>query len=428
MDEFPDMVEGVTISERDIGELHVLKAYPGHEWLAPLAERVLIQWRRLTFYEHPDASSRFIAPDQIADPVLVNELRRITRNEKPKSVLKKFLMFAENGAYFSERCFHTVDTSIQPRLLKQNILLDACAGFDKRYEVSDKYNVWHQPKHFEYSRSTLFHYPVNTSKKALGEYVAFFEQALGLVSVDGHKVLFIVDKERKETLEQVILSHYGSYGHTMEDIQAALNCTLAVDYFSNLVGRNEYRDFSKVVVLKTPNSPYVSYVQNAMYYTSVRPSDIRKWIEEDVQDMRDMMVAVELYQGVKRINRDNSKDAEYHIFSANEVAVQKVRDEMPGIKYERIDMRVKKRVYNMTSRSAKSVNRERMDQIRGFLLEQQEQGVSQIRKKSMVESLEIPKKSLAPLLLDLEKEGFLAVHGIKNEGQKLILDAKRIVA
>ena len=149
-----------------------------------------------------------------------------TKRTEHGELLFKFQQILNNGAYYYEGGFHTFDSTPKFVMLDCNIILDANAEFDYRYSLSAKFSVIKQPKIYDYSQAEFYHYDLNTSKKALKNYINLTEKALEQVNLkDSSGLLFITEQGQKEKVEKGIEAYFND---TLEGIQETLGMPISV--------------------------------------------------------------------------------------------------------------------------------------------------------------------------------------------------------
>ncbi|MGO4275462.1 hypothetical protein AB4Z22_37450, partial [Paenibacillus sp. TAF58] len=110
---------------------------------------------------------------------------------------------------------------------------------------------------------------------------------------------------------------------------------IVVDYFGNLIGVNKYREFDTVVLAKTPNYDYLTYALTYLFYQSKNnlpiDSHIKLFDHKEIEEIRRTTVAGEMYQAIKRINRDNSRSAKMYVITDYQEAMNMVINELHNI-------------------------------------------------------------------------------------------------
>lgn len=238
--------------------------------------------------------------------------------------------------------------------LSNNLILDANAGIDRRYFYAPDIVVECPPKIIDHSDTTLYQIDFNTSKNNLNSYgKSFFRKVCKLIT-DKHglddKTLIVIHYPH----EWQTVNCLKELGHT--DIGIGDKYTdekIAVAHFGAIIGQNYWRDFNKVWVIATPNFPYEVY---PLQWAFFKGSPIRNHSLEmgrttqgysfrnaDFEDIRLGSVPSEIYQAIKRINREGRLKSEIYIVNDKLDVVQKVIAQLKNVKVgETIPLDVKK--------------------------------------------------------------------------------------
>jgi hypothetical protein len=378
IDEYPDLVERITLTINDVCELWGKSIENNH--LENLA--YLLRKKR---YECM-SNSKQCKMQYIDFGEKEFELyKRIfsQRSEKIAEIigeplLEKLQQILSNGCYFYESAFHTFNNQLKLHTLKNNIILDANGSFDYRYRLSSQFIVKETVKFYDYSTSTLQHFKVKTDKTALKKQINLAEKTFEKISLENkNKTLIVTDKDNTEKVERKVSGYLSQLGFSKEEIDKRVS----IDYFGNLIGVNTYRDFETVVVLKTPFFDYLSYALTYLYFQSKddkKMEDISVFQNADVESIRKTVVGGEIYQAIKRINRDNSQFAQMIVCTDYQEAIDVVVGQLPNIKYESDSVEVNKlKVDELPGNSAIA----RVAKAEKFLLEQMDAGVEKVQKK-----------------------------------------------
>lgn len=420
IDEYPDLLEKISILPIDIGILWMEAIqYPEIEEIAILLRKIVkgqdgkkLKKNKMVFYS-------FESPEyEKQKKGISNVLARMSG--RSLEVLQKCQQLLINGGYLFEGAFHTyVNNDFQ--FCRNNIILDANAEFDYRYEMSDKFIVRNQAKVFEYSKSTFIHYDVNTTKKALAKYVNFSDKVLEDIDFEKRKgILFITDKDNQKEIENSILQNFSHIGESMEEIERVLGCKISVDYYGNIIGVNSYREYDTVVIAKTPHYDYLTYALTYLYYYSsdqqaIEYIDVFK--HPEVEAIRKSVVAGEIYQAIKRINRANHFCANIYVFSDYQEAIDVVLQQLPKIPNTKtaFDIEMRRKQYDGESRHENSM----ATKVQEMLIKVMKDGRESITKKELREILGIEDKFYFSKILTKLKP-FLEQHKIQSVVQKLI--------
>lgn len=428
VDEYPDLLEKVTLSEGDIGLLWMINYKYRRDDLENLASRLREKFSQCTIQREGKKGNQMVfvdfnEPEFQSIKNTIPELLKMVTDKRDEDLLLKVLQVLQNGCLFYEKTFHTFDNQFQFKLLKNNILLDA-NGFDYRYTLSNKFIVKKQPKYFKYNHSTFHHYEVNTSKKGLSKQINLPEKAFEVIAYLGkEKTLFVTDKENKPIIEKEIVDYLISIGYVEADVNAMLNDTICIDYFGNIIGVNTYRDFANVVVLKTPNYDYLSYALTYLYYQKIdghKVGSIDVFKHEVVESIRKTAVAGEIYQAIKRVNRDNSRSSNMYVFTANQDVVDIVLAQLPGIQYKKEKLAVNKKKQQTTKNI--TVFQKQGEEAKQIILDAMNRGIASLRKQEVRELIGISYESRGNFTRVLGAiQPFLEAHDFRSTKREIIL-------
>jgi hypothetical protein len=426
IDEYPDLLERVALSEGDIGFLWMINYKYRSDALENLACGLREKISQYIIQREEKKGNQMVfvnfnEPQFLSIKNAIPELLKVVTDKGDEAMLLKVIQILTNGAFFYEKTFHTFDNQIKLKLLKNNILLDA-NGFDYRYNLSNKFIVKSQPKFFKYNHSTFYHYEVNTSKKGLSKQINLPEKALEVIaSLGKEKTLFVTDKENKPKLEEKIADYLVSVGWEEAEIKEMLNESLRIDYFGNIIGVNTYKDFDNVVVLKTPNFDYLSYALTYFYFQKMdgKPiEDIDVFRNDIVEKIRNTAIAGEIYQAVKRVNRDNTRSSKIYVFTANQDAVDIVLTQLPGIQYKNDKLTVNKKKEQSTKNI--TVFQKQIEEAKQILMDAKSRGVTALRKQEIRELIGISYESRGNFTRILDAiQPFLETHDFKSEKREI---------
>ncbi|PWV97401.1 hypothetical protein DFQ01_12144 [Paenibacillus cellulosilyticus] len=255
-------------------------------------------------------------------------------------------------------------TSYDPRIvrwgLRNNIILDANGNFDMRYSFDDTVTVDNQAPVINHDNWTIHHIPYNSSKSSIRRTADYHSRLMELVlerKKPDDKTLIVTQKEFETKLQAAL-------GNDDPDVQIA--------YFGNIIGKNDWRDFNQVWIVSNAIIPMEVYSLYWLMSTreefQERSIDIvlhkRKkgkvsFKDQRFEDIRMGHLVGEIYQAVKRINRDNNHTAEIFIVNNDPDITEALERHMPGIRRgETIDLDV---AQNMTSKETKETEADRLE-------------------------------------------------------------------
>ncbi len=260
----------------------------------------------------------------LTDPGRLETLKKFTKGLR--------VLYTSQCLYNGER-IATLDTTIERWTLKNNIILDANGIIDKQYKFDTGIKVDRQKPIIDHSNWTLHQVPFNASMRNIGRTENFFEK-----------------------ITQSIVGHKGSHNKTLvvtqlrfeDTVRDSLNIlgaeNIEVAHHGAIIGKNYWRDFDQVWVITNPTYRMETYPllwqaatrlplgRKNLQMTSVKGVKGRfSFRNREFEQMRVSKVVSELYQSIKRINRDNIKKSEVFIVTADNAVIEKLLPYLPGI-------------------------------------------------------------------------------------------------
>lgn len=284
----------------------------------------------------------------LAEIKLENE---ITKEEKKKLTDFFKVMKLNNNCtgYIECNSFYFADNSIKYWTLDKTIMLDASSQLNP-YD-KDKFTMMNQSKVLDHCNWTIYATKDNTTKSGKSKMVNFAEVVNEKINAIGDDTtLYIGSKSDEEVI----------------------NCE-NINHFGNLTGSNDYKELSNVVVGHTPQIPYSSIIVQYLYYYNKTQSDFDKTFkvvkintktdntyvfrfkDSRFETMRVNSIANEIYQGIKRVNRDMSKDSNVILLQHDVKVINKVIGLMKGVNIVDIP-----NLIEVTEREKKETNADRL--------------------------------------------------------------------
>lgn len=262
--------------------------------------------------------------------------------------------FYNNIVLLYGNSLYAYDNNIKYWRLENNIILDANGGFNKIYKISNMFKCTNQSKISDHHWWDLFICPLATSKNAKKKYLNFYEKIKSFILEnvgENDKALVVGNKIDEDKLDfitkNVSMNHYG-----------------------NLIGRNDYLDCNVMLSIHTPNIPYYVHILKYIYYggnyqnldTSLcNRNNVMCFRDKDLESIRLTYLAGEIYQAVKRINRNmevKEKDTKVFIFTNDSQAINLVIKELKNCNFRDFKIEVEKnkkdKTYDSTTRNVNS--------------------------------------------------------------------------
>jgi hypothetical protein len=283
------------------------------------------------------------------------DIERLSEFKKKVSANRNAIMFPNlvmeylDGLKTLSRChcYHyggritAYDERIKLWGLKNNIVLDANAGIDKRYNCSPVMILDVQPKINDFSNSKIRIVSLNSSKagkKLIVDYHEKIAQAIRLCKSNDDKTLIVCHKEEENEL---LIPQLIQQGFSVGIGDAYDGEDLAVAHFGDILGKNQWRDFNQVWCIATPNLTIEAYVLFRDFFLNIgrREDEIstcRKqggygFHDEELEDIRIGYLVGEIYQAVRRIDRNNQHGSEIYLVTKSQRVIDDLIRQLPGI-------------------------------------------------------------------------------------------------
>ncbi|WP_169083272.1 hypothetical protein [Paenibacillus sp. PL91] len=263
-------------------------------------------------------------------------LSRVQRNNL-ETMIKGLPLWYSNNNIYNNGNISTFDQRHHLWGLDNNIILDASAGIDGAYNSKDIFTVVGQERLIDHSNSLFTIVDFNSSKSNLRLNEDDFYPEICKMIKERHstadKTLILCHKENAERIELTL--------HRMEVNSIGVddkytNQEYAINWFGNLVGRNDYSDFTQCWILGTPNIPYEQYLLKYMIYNN---SDLgRKSLDlhsgrfknNEFRSNQMGYIAAELYQSIKRIQRNEMPSGQFFLVNNDSEIVETVLGQIKG--------------------------------------------------------------------------------------------------
>lgn len=431
IDEYMDLVERISILIEEVSSLWCsFDLYEQGREVIALAEILKEKYYKYSTLLNA-VSKREIFYLDFKDSIYTKYKRAVesliasVHNQAQKRLLIKVQHLLKNGGLFYENTLHTFE-DISFCMLENNIILDANGNFDATYKLNqDTFKVKNQSPVFDYSQTVLKHFKINTGKGQLEKYLNFYDKMVEEIGFNkGSKILFITEKDSVSKVQESLLTKFAHIGDKIEEIEAFFDIKFGIEYFGNIIGRNNFRDFDKVVILKTPNYSYLDYTLKYFYFQTLsgKPmGNISVFENQDVESIRKTAVAGEIYQAIKRINRDMKKNAQIYLFCDSNEEVDIVVQQLRNVQYVKQEMQFekKRKKYDNSKREEQSKLMEKINRVQNALLECVNAKMESIRKQEISKRAGVADKSQFSQILKRIKL-FLITHQIESNGQKFI--------
>lgn len=261
-------------------------------------------------------------------------------DNKKKNTLKNFMHGLDQ--WYSTKCLYnsgnitTFNRNHKLWGLDNNIILDASAGIDGIYSQDD-FELFGEERIVDHSKSIFTIIDFNTSKSNLKFNESKFSPEVAEKIKNYHKpndkTLIICHKDN----HKVILEHLYKNQIVKIGVGDEYNDEdFAINWFGNLIGQNEYSEFTQCWIIGTPN---LSYEQYLIHYEMYKQTDIGRnstqivhgrFKNADFKAVQIGYIAAEIYQSIKRIQRNAMPQGDFFIVNSDQQIVSNVLGQIKG--------------------------------------------------------------------------------------------------
>ncbi|ARU61963.1 hypothetical protein CBW65_13835 [Tumebacillus avium] len=219
--------------------------------------------------------------------------------------------------------------------MQNNIILDASANIDGVYKLDkNKFRIINQGNVVDHSNCVFNIYQFNSSKSNIRKnqehMLAEVAQKIQLNLQAEDRILLICHKENAEKLNRYlhevrlddVLVHEKEKEYWGEQI--------VINWYGNLVGKNDYSLFNKCWLIGTPNLPFEHYLLQYLQYSNIdwgkkgMALHAGRFTNDTFHSVQLGFVSAEIYQALKRIQRVSVPHGEFNLVLSNDEIVTKV--------------------------------------------------------------------------------------------------------
>jgi len=282
-------------------------------------------------------------PQPINEWVLLQFEREVEANldniQSNKESGRKFAymisVLYSNDSFYSNDRITGYDRNFKRIGLSNNIILDANGNIDNQYHYDSNIRVDKQTPIVDHSNWTLRHVKFNTSASNISKSKNYFDEICKLIAEyksNESKTLVITQNKHELALKSKLAEY------ELSDVDVA--------HFGAIIGKNDWREHNQVWIVANPLIPMEVYpIRWAIATGQDIPEDFIqmvyrdkkfRFVNDDYESMRRGCVIGELYQGIKRVNRDNNQSAEVFIVHSDEDVIRDLEHCMRNIKFGEI--------------------------------------------------------------------------------------------
>ena len=203
-----------------------------------------------------------------------------------------------------------------------NILLDASGDFQPAYRVNPElFRKRERKSVLDHSRWTIEHVRCNTTSYGQSRIDNFYKCVQQRAEEYGPKTLLVGSKRDMDKLDQIEADRK--------------------TYHHNLIGSNQWRDMENVIVCKTPAVSDAVILLRYLYYARGASENLpcadvitgpgrREYADQRLEEFRVLDRVNHVYQAVKRVNRDMSRDTAVVLIMEDEQVVRLLAECLKG--------------------------------------------------------------------------------------------------
>lgn len=309
-----------------------------HEMLLKVCDGLLIAIQRLRPKEH----AHHIVPcyPKLGDGVDLRNFRAMVYanldvvEEESREQVRKFVTRVEmlygNPCYYQNGTLYARDESFHRFTLQNNIILDANGRMDATYKYDPCVSVDNMPLLTDHSQWTLTQVKFTSSASNIGQSDNYWE-----------KVCELIKQKQTNNSRTFVVCHNKHQGN-LDEMVKRQGINVEIEHFGNIVGKNDWRDYDQVWIVGTPNVPapvyplrYAAAKGTTIPRTTiqmVRGSGKLTFADSWLESIKHSYVLCEVYQAIKRINRDNSKPAQVFVVTSDDKLISDLAAQMKNIR------------------------------------------------------------------------------------------------
>lgn len=240
-------------------------------------------------------------------------------------------LFGNMCLYFDKKLI-TTDRRYKYWFLENNIMLDASGELQIAYSLNkEEFELKHCEKVLDHGKWKIINIPVTTTSSVKERITNFYDVVNAEINKYGDDILVVGKKDEMHFIN-VPEANKG--------------------YFGNITGSNQWYDKKNVAIIQTHNLSDVDYILKFLHYSKGKLDEnfnlnarcigrshkmIYSFTDERLESIRVYWIASEIYQAIKRVNRNMVHTTDVIIFLNNEKIISLVQEQMKNCNLEVID-------------------------------------------------------------------------------------------
>ncbi len=230
---------------------------------------------------------------------------------------------------YSDKKLYTTDKRNKYWFLDNNVMLDASGELQSVYSLNqEEFSLQHCDKVLNHSKWKIIQIPVNTTSAGKEKMENFYEVVNEEISKYGNEIL-VIGKKNEMYLINVPEENKG--------------------YFGNVTGSNQWYNMKNVAIIQTHNLSDIDYILKYLHYAKEiidkklvlngrcngrKGHTLYSFKDKRLEEIRVKWIASEIYQAVKRVNRNMQYETDVLVFINNEAVIELLRNQLKNCVYE----------------------------------------------------------------------------------------------
>lgn len=233
---------------------------------------------------------------------------------------------------YCNKKLYTTDKRYKYWFLDNNIMLDASGELQIAYSLNtEEFELKRCEKVLDHSKWKIINIPVTTTTSTKGRITNFYDVVNEEIKKYGEDILVVGKKDEMSLID------------VREENKA---------YFGNITGSNAWYDKKNVAIIQTHNLSDVDYILKFLHYSKQKLNEkfnlsarsYGRWeqttysfTDSRLEDIRVYWIASEIYQAIKRVNRNMLHATDVIIFLNNEKIISLIKERMKNCSLQVVD-------------------------------------------------------------------------------------------
>ena len=233
--------------------------------------------------------------------------------------------------YYDNKLY-TTDKRYEYWFLDNNIMLDASGELQIAYSLNTElFSLQHCEKVLNHGRWKIINIPVTTTTATKDKILNFYDVVNEEIRKYGDDILVVGKKDEMKHID------------IPEENKG---------YFGNITGSNQWYNKKHVAIIQTHNLSDIDYILKFLHYSKEQIDEtfdlsarckgrwaqrLYEFSDRRLEDIRIHWIASEIYQAIKRINRNMLYESDVIIFLNNEKIISLIQGQMKNSSLEVVE-------------------------------------------------------------------------------------------